>query len=57
MELKMINLGIFYEYLKVELEDLHSKKEKEKDPYTKQSICDRITLMDKVINEYIGFMR
>lgn len=56
MDFKMINLGVYYEYLKSEIEELMIKRDKEKDPYEKYNLIEQIKLLNRLLSNYDNLM-
>lgn len=52
----MINLGIFYEHVKTQVEELIIKKSKEKDPIYQFALGEQISILHKMLNDYTRFM-
>lgn len=51
-EVKMINLGVYYEHLKGKIEELTIKMKKEKDPYAKWNLAEQKKLTQDLLSDY-----
>lgn len=52
MEIKMINLGVYYEHLKKEIETLLIQEKSEKDPYKRWNLSEQVKLVNKLLADY-----
>lgn len=52
VEIKMFNHGMFQEEIQLKLEEIHSLKSKELDPYKQWNYAEQIKLLEELLIKY-----